>query len=546
MIQLFLWSLLTRFAKTVGCLCFLAGIGAAVSLYQQQAPMIDAVRYRDSSLLKERLATLQSSYANAQRTVTKFKGETDFPTEYSTAAFKPQFPPRYQSAKDFEDLRTQLAQIGKAKDTMKRFVTDHLEELLQDIQQKLLAHAASLAPPPAGVPRPPQSFTGTSDFGLYDNRIGPSDVSSRKSTLQNAKEMLETLESSAENAENKSKLGDSISELDALSKFLPSIAEPPPIPQAAPSASREPLNAEKVAARVGEMRANVARAVTSSWALDEIVDRALQTAEEEQSKFLASEYQVKKLSSELYPRMAIAITAGTVVGVFFLLIGDWTQKSSAIVHTRWCELIHGITATPSEVYDIIEEHVAKREVPELELTREFWHEGGALSAKREYLRIGRDRLVFDICAAPFGTDFFLSFRCAEIPLIIDPLAILLVLAVTGGALLCLVQAFGLMWGAIVLVFSLSLLVFVLRSVVFRGLANIDRVLMKTPLIAPLYEIFLRPVTYYRIDSTAMYLQAVQGATAEAFHSIFGDHAPNLLSETVSQPVLEELYRKRFQ
>jgi hypothetical protein len=53
------------------------------------------------------------------------------------------------------------------------------------------------------------------------------------------------------------------------------------------------------------------------------------------------------------------------------------------------------------------------------------------------------------------------------------------------------------------------------------------------------------MTYYRIDTMFMYLQAVQGATAEAFQSILGENGVNLLSETVSQPVMDELYRKRF-
>jgi hypothetical protein len=38
-----------------------------------------------------------------------------------------------------------------------------------------------------------------------------------------------------------------------------------------------------------------------------------------------------------------------------------------------------------------------------------WSEGGLLSAKREYLRATYGRYSFDICAAPFGKDFFFSW-----------------------------------------------------------------------------------------------------------------------------------------
>ena len=158
----------------------------------------------------------------------------------------------------------------------------------------------------------------------------------------------------------------------------------------------------------------------------------------------------------------------------------------------------------------------------MESKRVFWHEGGAISAQREYLTLTRERLVFEIGASQFGTGFFISFRSSEVPLTIDPLGIFLVLAAAGIFLLILVSIFGLMWGGVVLVFSISALLFAMRTAVARGLGDVDRVLMKTPLIAPLYELFLRPLTYYRIDSTAMYLKAVQDAVGAAGVSDWSD------------------------
>jgi hypothetical protein len=58
-------------------------------------------------------------------------------------------------------------------------------------------------------------------------------------------------------------------------------------------------------------------------------------------------------------------------------------------------------------------------------------------------------------------------------------------------------------------------------------------------------LFLRHDTYYRLDTRAMYVQAVQNAVSEAFQSMFGDHGVNLLSATVSKPMMENIYRKRF-
>ena len=42
----------------------------------------------------------------------------------------------------------------------------------------------------------------------------------------------------------------------------------------------------------------------------------------------------------------------------------------------------------------------------------------------------------------------------------------------------------------------------------------------------------------------MYVQAVNNAVSEAFQSMFGDQGVNLLSQTVSKPALEAIYRKR--
>jgi hypothetical protein len=546
----FFWSVLTRFAKTFGCIFLIAGIGFALGLYQQTRPVIDALRYQQSNLLTERLNLLQSIYEDAQREAMKFKGSSKFPVEYAAASFVPHFPQHSSNMKDFQTLQGQLAQVADGKEAMKKFVIGHFEDLLNGIQQKLIAHAAFLAPFPLPIPQssPPPSVTLGPDYGLYDDRIDISQVESRRSTLHDAKEFLGTLESSAEDPENKKKLDDSMAEIDAFADLLPSLGEDVSPPQTATSTAEpsEPLNAEKVAARVAQIRSDVRQAVLSSWALDEVDAQAIHTAEDEQSKFLASEYQVKQFSEELRIKMALAVTAGVVLGVFFMLMGDWTQKSSTeLIADPWSQLIENISANPSDVYATIEQCVEARKVPDLEITREFWHEGGAISAQREYLRLTRERLVFEICAAPFGTGFFLSSRTAVIPLVIDPLAIFCFLFLIGAALAALVSLFGLLWGAIILVFSLCVLVFLTRTAVARGLANVDRVLMKTPLIGPLYELFLRHDTYYRLDTRAMYVQAVHNAVSEAFQSMFGDHGINLLSASVTKPVMENIYRKRL-
>jgi hypothetical protein len=534
----FLWDLLTRFAKTTGFLIILASLVCTAALFQQRQPVIEAVRYRESALLTERLRKLAELYALSQRAVLEFRGGVEFPSQYSAALVTPLFPSRFDSLKSFDEADAQLSRMGHGRESLKRSVLDRFDANASEIQEKLHTHAASLTPPVPPVPL--QSLPPVSPFAaIYGEEVGGSRTTARKRSLEEAKEFLGTLLLSAENAENRKKLEDSIAELNSLTRLFPDL---PPSPAAARVEDREITDAEKVAERLGRIRASVREAVASSWALDEMYDRTLETLEQERRNFVESDVRVRRASEELHLSMAVTLGSGMLLGVFFLLIGDWTQKASTEVIEYWAELFPDFNASPDDVYGAVKSAVLERQVPGLECTREFWHEGGAVSAKREYLRFARERTCFEICACPFGTGFFLSYRTSIKPLIVDPLGILLLLF--SGALIfgALVAAFGLVWGGAILLLSLSLLAFALRTAIARGLGDLDRVFVRTPLIGPLYELFLRPVTYYRIDSQEMYLRAVRSAVEESFRSIFGQESINMTPTTVEPPVSKRLDR----
>lgn len=82
---------------------------------------------------------------------------------------------------------------------------------------------------------------------------------------------------------------------------------------------------------------------------------------------------------------------------------------------HWSTLVEGLQASPQECYTAIEEAAHRREIPQIRTSRVTHQEGGFLSAERIYLRIDRKMLAFDICAAPFGTGFFFSWRLSEVP-----------------------------------------------------------------------------------------------------------------------------------
>jgi hypothetical protein len=81
--------------------------------------------------------------------------------------------------------------------------------------------------------------------------------------------------------------------------------------------------------------------------------------------------------------------------------------------SHWDHLVEGSDATPMEFYRALEEAIERRKVPNSSRSRVDYREGGLLSAKREYLRVKRLSYTFDICGAPFGTGFFVSWWLSE-------------------------------------------------------------------------------------------------------------------------------------
>lgn len=97
------------------------------------------------------------------------------------------------------------------------------------------------------------------------------------------------------------------------------------------------------------------------------------------------------------------------------MFGFSKSKPTAEFLDHWYALVPSFTTSSKEFYAAVENELQERQVPGLEIHHVDFAEGGVLSQKREYLRMTRERLVFDICAAPFGTSYFFSCRFAEIP-----------------------------------------------------------------------------------------------------------------------------------
>ena len=81
----------------------------------------------------------------------------------------------------------------------------------------------------------------------------------------------------------------------------------------------------------------------------------------------------------------------------------------------WQQGFDNLKFSSDEFYKSAEEAIRKREIPGISFSRVHYSEGGVMSANREYLHVVRGEYIFDICAAPFGSGFFVSSWYVEKP-----------------------------------------------------------------------------------------------------------------------------------
>ena len=225
------------------------------------------------------------------------------------------------------------------------------------------------------------------------------------------------------------------------------------------------------------------------------------------------------------------------------------EKSKADVIDHWYALIPGFNSSTKEFYEAVEKELKDRQVPGLEIFHVDFAGGGIMSNKREYLRMTRERLVFDICAAPFGTAYFFSCRFAEIPAVVKLWEILLFLiGLCGAAFLGLVisskifGALGFMLYPFLLLALLVTAIYTMRNAVAMGLKDLDASLIKTPVIGPIYEAWFRKETYYRQDTRLMYCETVNAVVKAKVEETTGAKGIKLIRYMENCPMLSELYK----
>ena len=183
----------------------------------------------------------------------------------------------------------------------------------------------------------------------------------------------------------------------------------------------------------------------------------------------------------------------------------WWRRKKVEVHQHWYVPLFDFRISTQEFYLAIEKELDERKVPDLEIARIEFAEGGILSAQRQYLRLRRERLVLDICSAPFGTSWFFSLRGAVIPRTLRLWEFIIICLGLLGLLWLYVRSFGLIGGGVAIAASILCLIFFLSYA--PRVHGLDDALLQLPVLSGIYELF-RKETYYRHDTQLMYLEIV--------------------------------------
>jgi hypothetical protein len=225
------------------------------------------------------------------------------------------------------------------------------------------------------------------------------------------------------------------------------------------------------------------------------------------------------------------------------------EKKQADVIDHWYALIPGFNSSTKEFYEAVEKELKERQVPGLEISHVDFAEGGIMSNNREYLRMTRERLVFDVCAAPFGTAYFFSCRFAEIPAVVklgEFLVLIIVLCFSAfiGLIIFvkILGVLGLMLFPFLLLASLVGAIYVMRNAVAMGLKDLDASLIKMPIVGPIYEAWFRKETYYRHDTRLMYCETVNAVVKAKVEETTGAKGIKLIRYMENCPMLSELYK----
>lgn len=214
----------------------------------------------------------------------------------------------------------------------------------------------------------------------------------------------------------------------------------------------------------------------------------------------------------------------------------------AEVISHWHHSLEDFSTSAMEFYRSVEKTLKAKEAPAVTTELVDARDSGVLSSKREYLRISYGRYSFDLCAAPFGRDYFFSWWLVER----QPDAALLVgclgvMALPILLVIC-VQLAGFFFGILLFLVILAGALLWIVNAARRGMGAVEDTILAIPVVGNLYTRFFRPVTYYSTDTRLVFEESVHRVVLEHLSALRTAHNLPALSEAErraqSQPPLK--------
>jgi len=222
------------------------------------------------------------------------------------------------------------------------------------------------------------------------------------------------------------------------------------------------------------------------------------------------------------------------------IFGFENKKGDILDH--WIAFLDNFSFSPQEFYAAIECELESRKIPGLKISKEEFFEGGALSDRRIYLQLFRERLALYTCAAPFGVGYFFSCRTVYVPALVRLWHIVAALLFFAALGLALLKPLGLLYTGIALVALVFALGGVLRNAAASAVSDLDALLLRIPVVSTIYENWFRVDTYWRVDTRLIYLQRIPALIKEMAEEITASKGVKLVKQYEHAPILGELYK----
>jgi hypothetical protein len=230
-----------------------------------------------------------------------------------------------------------------------------------------------------------------------------------------------------------------------------------------------------------------------------------------------------------------------------------SKRQSDNVFSHWIAPLDNFQFSTQEFYDEVEKELAARQVPGLKISRVDFFEGSVLSDKRTYLRLARERYAFDVCAAPFGREYFFSVRLVEKPRFgwLALIAIGFLLGVASWLIGHIgINALGL---AVFAAFAYLIYRSIQQSdsepdkkdssspVKLPPIPDLQSLLLDYTVIGAWYDRF-RKDTYFRHDTRLMYLTVITEIVKMKVDEVTAAKGVKLVRSYEYSPILGELYK----